>query len=320
MAAGLIDIEAWVPPNRVTNERFSEISLTDAWITRRSGIRSRAWFADDADLADAAAGVVRAMVDRVSDRSRIGALLLVSTSNNARVPGLAQAVATRAGLPPSLLTVDLNAACCGAVYGLTVALGLVTAGTVAEALVCSVEAMSRITDKHDRQTAFLFGDGIGVMRVADREQFAPPQSVAGCDAAYADLMTMGPNGVQIRGIEVYERAVTQMASALAAVSEHYKPDVVVAHQANSRILEEVRRRLPDPAPVFVNRIADLGNTSSASIPLAFAAELTDGAIVRRARLAAVAYGAGEAWGAVCLDYDIDHELPVGPNLPTEGEA
>lgn len=320
MPAGLIDIEAWVPPGRIFNEHFSDISLTDAWITRRSGIRSRAWFADEADLADAAANVVRTLVDRAADRAQIGALLLVSTSNDARVPGLAQAVATRAGLPPSLLAVDLNAACCGTVYALTMALGLVTAGTAPEVLVCSVEAMSRITDKQDRQTAFLFGDGIGVMRVADREQFASPQSVAGCDASFAELMTMGPNGVQIRGVEVYSRAVAQMASALAAVSGHYKPDVVVAHQANGRILEEVRRRLPDPAPIFVNRIADLGNTSSASIPLALAAELTDGALTRRARLAAVAYGAGESWGAVSFDYDIDHELPVGPQLPAEGGA
>ncbi|GIJ19753.1 3-oxoacyl-ACP synthase III family protein [Micromonospora lutea] len=320
MAAGLTDIEAWVPPNRISNEHFSGISLTDAWITRRTGIHSRAWFADEADLTAAAADVVRTVVDRGPDPERIGALLLVSTSNDARVPGLAQAVATRAGLRPSVLSVDLNAACCGTVYALTMALGLVTAGTVAEALVCSVEAMSRITDKSDRQTAFLFGDGVGVLRVADREQFAPPRSVAGCDAAFADLMTMGPNGVQIRGIEVYERAVARMVRVLADVSADYKPDVVVAHQANGRILQEVRRRLPDPAPVFVNRIAELGNTSSASIPLALAAELTDGAVARRARLAAVAYGAGEAYGAVSIDYDIDHELPVGPQPFVKGEA
>lgn len=320
MAAGLTDVQAWVPPDRISNEHFTGISLTDAWITRRTGIHSRAWFAEDADLAEAAADVVRTVVERGPDRTRIGALLLVSTSSDARVPGLAQAVATRAGLPPSVLSVDLNAACCGTVYALTMALGMVTSGTVSEALVCSVEAMSRITDQQDRQTAFLFGDGIGVLRVADREQFAPASSVAGCDAAFSELMKMGPNGVQIRGTEVYERAVSRMVRVLADVSTDFKPDVVVAHQANGRILEEVRRRLPAPAPIFVNRIADLGNTSSASIPLAFAAELTDGAVARRARLAAVAYGAGEAWGGVSVDYDIDHELPVGPHPIAEGEA
>ncbi|MCL2315760.1 MAG: ketoacyl-ACP synthase III [Actinomycetia bacterium] len=320
MSAGLVDVEAWLPPHDVPNDIFTGIGLTDEWIVRRSGIVSRAYFADDESPVRAAGDVVRRLVTRCPDPARIGALLVVSTSNDARVPGAAQIIAEDAGLGHTLLTLDLNAACNGFVYALAVGLALVESGTVDEAVVCAMEAMSRLTNMADRQSAFLFGDGVGAVRLAARPGFVASRAVAGSDATFASLMTMDADGLVLRGIEVYKHAITRMKESLAAVVDQTDPApvVVVPHQANGRILDEVRRGLPGPGLRLVNRIEHMGNTSSASIPLAFAAELDDGAIPRSGRLATVGYGAGEAWGAVSCHYAIDHEAPVGPFPPSAG--
>ncbi|WP_066907195.1 ketoacyl-ACP synthase III [Millisia brevis] len=305
MSAGVTDIEVTTTGEPIDNDHFTSIGLTDEWILRRTGIRNRWWMSPSRDLADVAAEVCGPLVSR---NAGIGALLLVSTSAEQTIPGLAQQVATRAGLPRNVLALDMNAACSGFVYGVVMALGMCESGQVDAVVVCSVEAMSRMIDRTDRSTAILFGDGSGAVVVADRPGFRPSKWVAGCDGAGADLMYRNDAGIVLDGQQVYDRATRMMAGVAAELCDATPaPTVVIGHQANARILDKVRRSIPDKSISFVDVIESFGNTSSASIPLAWGTSLEDRSIPAAGRAALVSYGAGETWGGVSVDYEMRSE-------------
>ncbi|MCH0570354.1 ketoacyl-ACP synthase III [Streptomyces sp. MUM 136J] len=306
MSAGIVDVATAKPGRRVANDDFASIGLTDEWIRRRSGIASRSWLPDGTPLADVAAEACAPIVTRMEDPSSIGALVVVSTSVRQRVPGIAQKVAQRSGLGADVLALDMNAACCGFVYGLVTGLSLCEAGQARSVLVCSVEAMSRLVDRTDRQTACIFADGSAAVLLEDRTEFAGFRQIAGCDGSREALMReTDEGGIHLDGLQVYDRAVHRMSESARFLFEHDPaPTVLVGHQANGRILEQVRGFTTDLGVPFVNRIEHLGNTSSASIPLAFAEEMNAGSLPAAGRLGAVAYGAGEAWGGVAVDYRV----------------
>jgi 3-oxoacyl-[acyl-carrier-protein] synthase-3 len=306
MSAGIVDIATAKPGRTVDNDHFVSIGLTDEWIRRRSGIAARSWLPDQTPLAEVAAEACAPIVTRMDTPSSIGALVVVSTSVRQRVPGIAQKVAQLVGLGPSVLAFDMNAACCGFVYGLVTGLSLCDAGQARSVLVCSVEAMSRLVDHTDRHTACLFADGSAAVLLQDRAEFAGFRQVAGCDGAQEALMReTDAGGIQLDGTQVYDRAVRRMSESAQYLFDHGPaPTVLVGHQANGRILEQVRGFTAHLGVPFVNRIENSGNTSSASIPLAFAEELDAGSLPAAGRLGAVAYGAGEAWGGVSVDYRV----------------
>jgi 3-oxoacyl-[acyl-carrier-protein] synthase-3 len=306
MSAGIIDIATAKPGRTIGNDHFASIGLTDEWIRRRSGIAARSWLPDETPLAEVAAEACAPIVTRMDSPSSIGALIVVSTSTRQRVPGIAQKVAQLAGLEPSVLAFDMNAACCGFVYGLVNGLSLCDAGQSRSVLVCSVEAMSRLVDRTDRQTACIFADGSAAVLLEDRAEFAGFRQVAGCDGSQEALMReTDAGGIHLDGVQVYDRAVRRMSESAQYLFDHgAAPTVLIGHQANGRILEQVRTFTSHLGVPFVNRIENAGNTSSATIPLAFAEELEAGSLPAAGRLGAVAYGAGEAWGGVSVGYRV----------------
>ncbi|MFD9904214.1 3-oxoacyl-ACP synthase III family protein [Streptomyces sp. NPDC059063] len=304
MSAGIVDIATAKPGRTIDNDHFESIGLTDEWIRRRSGIASRSWLPDETPLAEVAAEACAPIVTRMDDPSTVGALVVVSTSVQQRVPGIAQKVAELIGLGPSVLAFDMNAACCGFVYGLVTGLSLCEAGRAESVLVVSVEAMSRLVDREDRQTAPIFADGSAAVLLQDRPDFEGFSHTAGCDGSQEALMReTDDGGIHLDGMQVYDRAVRRMSeSAQYLVDNGPAPTVLIGHQANGRILDQVGNFTQHLGVPFVNRIENSGNTSSATIPLAFAEELDAGDLPATGRLGAVAYGAGEAWGGVSVDY------------------
>jgi 3-oxoacyl-[acyl-carrier-protein] synthase-3 len=304
MSAGIVDIAAAKPGQTVDNGYFASIGLTDEWIRRRSGIAARSWLPEDVSLAEVAAEACAPIVARMDAPSSVDALIVVSTSVRQRIPGIAQKVVQLVGLEHSVLAFDMNAACCGFVYGLVTGLSLCDAGRARSVLVCSVEAMSRLVDRTDRQTACLFADGSAAVRLESHEEFESFRHVAGCDGARDAIMReTDAGGIHLDGTEVYDRAVRRMSESAQYLFDHGPPPtVLIGHQANGRILEQVRGFTGHLGVPFVNRIENSGNTSSASIPLAFAEELESGSLPAAGRLGAVAYGAGEAWGGVSVSY------------------
>ncbi|MEI5103132.1 ketoacyl-ACP synthase III [Streptomyces sp. PmtG] len=311
MSAGIVDIATAKAGRRIDNDHFESIGLTDEWIRRRSGIASRSWLPDETPLAEVAAEACAPITTRMDDPSSIGALVVVSTSVRQRVPGIAQKVAQLIGLGPATLAFDMNAACCGFVYGMVTGLSLADAGRARSVLVCSVEAMSRLVDREDRQTAPIFADGAAAVLIEDRPDFEGFRHTAGCDGSQEALMReTDAGGIHLDGMQVYDRAVRRMSeSAQYLVDNGPAPTVLIGHQANGRILDQVGNFTKHLGVPFVNRIENSGNTSSATIPLAFAEELDAGDLPAAGRLGAVAYGAGEAWGGVSVDYRMPGAAP-----------
>ncbi|MDG4668268.1 3-oxoacyl-[acyl-carrier-protein] synthase III C-terminal domain-containing protein [Mycobacterium sp. 236(2023)] len=305
MSAGIVDISTATTGEHVANSFFDSIGLTDEWIRRRTGVGARWWMDDSDELDDVAARVVASLVERHRDRVTFTALIVVSSSAGGAVPGIAQSVATKAGLPQNVLAFDMSAACSGFVYGLINGLSLCESGDGGAVIVCCVEAMSRMLDKTDRNTGPLFGDGAAAIVIEPRPEFRKHQWHAGCDGEGADLMRgrLG-EGIQLDGIRVYHRAVRMMSETVNRLLDNdIKPSILIGHQANSRILERLKD-LDIGEAVFVDRVENFGNTSSASIPLALGECVAEKSIPLSGRGMFVAYGSGEAWGGVTVDYDL----------------
>ena len=304
MTGGIVDIATATPGEHIDNSYFDSIGLTDEWIRRRTGVGARWWMDPDSPLEDVAASVCAPLVARHHERVRIRTLIVASCSTGGKVPGIAARVAKQSGLSSDVLAFDLNAACSGFVYGMISGLSLCEPdGAV---IVCAVEAMSRLIDKTDRNTGCLFGDGAGAVLVESRQDFREHRWQAGCDGDRVDLMTgeIG-GGIRLNGMQVYDRAVRTMSDTVDRLHDNgFKPTVVIGHQANSRILQKVRDEVDVGNAVFVDSVEEFGNTSAASIPLALGACVAGQSVPPTGRMTLVAYGAGEAWGGVSVDYDL----------------
>jgi 3-oxoacyl-[acyl-carrier-protein] synthase III len=304
MTAGIVDIATATPGKHVDNSHFDGIGLTDEWIRRRTGVAARWWMDPDEPLEDLAAQVCAPLVERQRTETDVAALIVASCSTGGKVPGIAQRVAKQAGLPTDVLALDVNAACSGFVYGLITGLALCKPGQAV--IVCAAEAMSRLIDKTDRSTGPLFGDGVGAVLIEERPEFREFHWHAGSDGDRVDLMTgeIG-GGIQLDGMQVYDRAVKMMTETLNHLhSKGFQSEVVIGHQANSRILQKISEQVDAGGAVFVDSVEQFGNTSAASIPLALGTCVAQRSIPGTGRMTLVAYGAGEAWGGVSLDYDL----------------
>ena len=214
---------------------------------------------------------------------------------------------------------DLNAACAGFVYGVSVASAQIRAGSAERVLVIGAEVLSRVLNLHDRTTCVLFGDGAGAALLEPGAEPGVIDSLLAMDGTQAKLLTIPAGGseqpatpatakhnlhtIQMSdGQAVFRQAVVAMASACADVLTKAglgPSDVtkVIAHQANIRIINAVGKRLGiDPERVLID-IAEVGNTSAASIPIAMDRAWRGGKLVQGDVVLTVAFGAGMAWGA-----------------------
>lgn len=313
-----------VPDAVLTNEALEDsLDTTDEWIRTRTGIAERrvagpgeatATFATAAGAhATKEAGLLPDDLD----------LILVSTCTpDHSVPGSAPLVqsslgASRAG------AFDLNAGCTGFVYGLAVGSSFISSGTASHVLVCGADTLSRITNYEDRTTAVLFGDGAGAV-VVGRSSSGDARVgpfVFGCDGARADWLWVPAGGsaqpatpqtvgdglhtIQMHGQDVYKHACDRMTEAAREVLGD-RPldtvDLVIAHQANARIVRTVAQRLGLRKDQVVDNIERYGNNSAASIPIALAESVASGRLVDGMTVLLVAFGAGFSWAAGLVEW------------------
>jgi 3-oxoacyl-[acyl-carrier-protein] synthase-3 len=205
--------------------------------------------------------------------------------------------------------IDVGAACAGTIAALAHATAWIEAGRARNVLVIGAEILSRFVDFEDRRTAPLFGDGAGALVVsADADgQFGP--FVLGSDggAAQAIRATRERGVLEMEGHETFLMAVHRMATSTEQVLEQAglalaDVDLFVYHQANGRILSAVAERLGVPGERVFDCIAELGNTSAASVPLALAEARRVGALEPGAQVVLGAVGAGLVWGATVLTW------------------
>ncbi|WP_085014651.1 beta-ketoacyl-ACP synthase III [Frankia sp. KB5] len=326
--AVLAGVGGHVPAGTVTNDDLTaRFDTSDSWIRERTGIHTRHVVAPGESTSDLAVRAGAAALESAGTKA-VGAVVVATTTPDRPCPATAPVVADRLGLG-KVPAFDLGAVCSGFVYGLATAHGLISAGVVDSVLLIGADTFSTILDPQDRGTRAVFGDGAGavVLRAGERSEAGALLAFdLGSDGSQEDLITVRSGGSRaplpvggpsapdgsgsgrwfsMQGQVVYRHAVGRMTASARAVlaSVGWPPDAVdlfVAHQANERILTAVGARLGIPAGNVSVRLADVGNTAAASIPLALSAEWAAGRLRPRDRVLLTAFGGGTTWGSVAL--------------------
>jgi 3-oxoacyl-[acyl-carrier-protein] synthase III len=311
MKAGVFGIGSALPDEVVTNADLEAyLDTTSDWIVRRTGIRERRRLNGSRTLTDLAVEACdAALADAGRDPADVDHVIVSTLTPDRLMPGMAPGVADAIGAKGAG-AVDINAACSGFLFALDQAAALVESGRSKLVVVCGAEALSRITDRYDRGTAILFADGAAAVVVAggDLERGCAP-FVLHSDGVHGDLLyaEVDERLLRMEGQEVYRHAIERMAEATAEALARAgmtveDVDLLVAHQANVRIIEAVARRLRMPMEkVFVN-VDAVANTSSASIPLALHQAEREGRLKPGDTVALAAFGAGFVWGAGVLSW------------------
>ncbi len=328
--ARILGVGGYRPTRVVPNEEILEhIDSSDEWIRSRSGIVTRHWAGPDetvTEMSVAAAG--KAIADAGISASEIGAVLVATVSHFKQTPAVATEIAHRVGAGnPSAF--DISAGCAGFTYGLTLAKGMIVDGSARYVLVIGVERLSDLTDKTDRATAFLFGDGAGAVVVGPSEEPEIGPVVWGSEGDKAGTITqtvpwdrfrvgdldqlptdadghlkfpaIAQEGQTVFRWAVYEMAkVAQQALDAAGVTAD-QLDAFIPHQANMRIIDSMIKALKLPEHVVVARdIETTGNTSSASIPLAMERLLASGRAKSGDTALVIGFGAGLVYAAAVV--------------------
>lgn len=312
----------YVPEKIVSNDDLAKIMDTsDEWIFGRSGIKRRRIAADGETTSDMAVNAARnAIADAQLTAQDIDLVIVTTVTPDMLFPSTACLLQAKLGIRNNIPCFDLEAACSGFVYGMEVATSMMFSGKYKHALVVSSEKMSSILDWQDRSTCVLFGDGAGavVLSASEEKGIGILGNVLGADGSDKAMLCLPAGGsampasehtvanklhfVKMDGREVFKHAVKIMQEKALEVLDKCNVGaeevaLLIPHQANTRIIETVAKRLKiPPEKVYIN-IENYGNTSSASIPIALDEAKKEGRIKKGDLVLLVAFGAGLTWGA-----------------------
>ena len=309
--ARILSVGAYRPERVVTNAEICEfIDSSDEWIRERSGIVTRRWAAPDESVTDMAQAASSEAIERAGlASSDIDAIIVATVTHPYQTPSSAALLAHRLDATPAA-ALDISAACAGFCYGVAQANDMVRGGSARHVLVVGVEKLSDFTDKHDRSTAFIFGDGAGAVVIGPSDTPGIGPTLWGSEGASWDVISQKHSWIDVRdhttewpalrmaGQSVFRWAVWQMAPIArktleASGLEAEDLAAFIPHQANVRIIDAMVKQLglPDSVPV-ARDIAETGNTSAASIPLAMHRMLGDGSAPSGGLALLIGFGAG----------------------------
>ncbi len=301
----------------VTNDDIAgPIDSSDEWIRQRTGIVTRRRAGADTDLLALATGAAEAALEDAGlTGADIDAVIISTVTYPHQTPSAAAIVADRIGATPAAAW-DISAACAGYCYGIGQADALVRAGSARHVLVVGAEKMSDYVDPTDRSISFLLGDGGGAVVIGPSDTPGIGPTVWGSDGGQAHAIRQTHSWLQWRddpslgwptlrqeGPTVFKWAVWQMAPVAqraldAAGVTADQIDAFIPHQANMRIIDQMIKQLKLPESVVVGRdIADTGNTSAASIPLATERLRREGLVEPGALALQIGFGAGLVYAA-----------------------
>src|SRR4051812_1688882 len=308
--AAVLGLGHFLPETAVSNLPIAErLGVDEGWIVKRTGIRSRRHALPSERLGDLALAAARAAVDEAGvDPAGLDAVLVATTSADDLLPNAAPLVATELGAARAN-AFDVGAACTGWVSALSSGAGMIESGRAETVLVVGADVLSRFTDFDDKRTAALFGDAAGAVVLGAEGEGAVGPFVFGSDATLAEAITIGRDDALIRmdGHTTFNAAVAALTQSTRDVCERAgvaleNVDLFVYHQANGRITRAVAERLELPEERVADYVADTGNTSAASIPLALELARRDGRLRAGQTVLVAAVGAGFTWGATVLEW------------------
>ncbi|SJM88968.1 3-oxoacyl-(acyl-carrier-protein) synthase III [Crenothrix polyspora] len=318
--ARVIGTGGYLPEEVRTNEHISQmVDTSDSWIFERTGIKSRRIAAPHETASSMAEAAARQALDMAQiDPEQID-MIIVATGTPDRVyPSTGCLLQKRLGIK-NCVAFDVQAACSGAIFALSIADQYIKSGAAQKILVVGTELCSRITDWTDRGTCILFGDGAGAVLLEASDESGILSTHIHSDGEYEDLLfcpnpqATAPENpdeagfIQMRGNEVFKVAVNTLGRIVDETLETnnlQKSDVdwLVPHQANIRILAATAKKLNMSMDQVIVTIEGQGNTSSASVLLAFDEGVRDGRIQRGQIVLLEAFGAGFTWGSALIRY------------------
>lgn len=315
--ATLLGIGAYRPSRLIPNAEIVEaIDSSDEWIQQRSGIKTRRWATAEETVQSMSVAAAReAIADAGIDVEQVDAVVVATVSHMLQTPAIATAIAHELGTNrPAAF--DISAACAGFCHGVALASDMVRGGSAKHVLVIGVEKLSDLTDVGDRGTAFIFSDGAGAVIVGPSDEAGIGPVVWGSDGEQYDLIRQREDWRDVleqedprmphlvmQGNPVFRWAAFEMAKVAQTTLDRSgitadDLDVFVPHQANMRIIDAMARSMKLPERVRIGRdVADQGNSSAASIPLALHRMIQEGDAKSGDTALLIAFGAGLAYAA-----------------------
>lgn len=323
--ASITGIGSFLPKKVLTNDDLTKmLDTTDEWITKRTGIKERRIVENGATASDLAIEAsLRALDDANVLPSEVDLIVAATITPDCLVPSTACFLQDKIGAS-NAGAFDILAACAGFVYALSIAKSFVASGAMKTVLVVGTECLSKITDYTDRSTCILFGDGAGaviVQRGNGRREIITTH--LGSDGSQAELLMLPAGGsklptshetiesrshyIRLKGKELFKVAINNMVDVITkTVAENNMKlediDLIIPHQSNIRIIEAAMDRLKLPRKKAYINIDRIGNTSSASIPIAID-EIDKGGLLNPGdSVLLVAFGGGLTWSSSIIKW------------------
>jgi len=319
MYTKIISTGSYLPENVVTNQDLErQVDTSDEWIRSRTGIEQRRIVLNDQNTSDLAYQAAKRAIDKAGISIDSIDLVVVGTCTPDLVtPNVGTILQERLGIKGSP-AFSVEAACSGFIYAMNIADKFIRSGDSSCALVVGAETLSRITDWTDRNTCVLFADGAGAAILGSSNEPGVRFSKLGADGTFGDLLYV-PYGtsrkpdkpkpddycLHMKGNEVFKVAVKTLESITLEALEQQNMtandiDWFIPHQANTRIIHSVSKRLGIPIEKVIITLPYHGNTSAASIPLALDEAIDSGKINQGDTILMQSFGAGFTWGTMII--------------------
>jgi 3-oxoacyl-[acyl-carrier-protein] synthase-3 len=304
----IIGTGSYLPARVLTNYDLEKIVDTSHdWIFTRSGIVERRFAADDELTSDLALHASRKAIEAAGiAANEIDLIIVATTSPDMPFPSTACILQNKLGIRNGGVAFDMQAVCGGFIFALNTADLYIRGGQAKTVLVVGAEVLSRMLDKNDRTTFVLFGDGAGavILRASDKPGIVA--SKLHSDGQHCNMLKADPL-ISMDGKAVFKFAVKVLSDVVDELLEDQKmtgSDItwMVPHQANIRIIEATAKKLGLNMDNVVVTVANHGNTSAASIPLALDTAVRDGRIKAGQNIVLEAVGGGFTWGAVLIKW------------------
>ena len=317
---------SFAPSKKLTNDDLAKmVNTSDEWITTRTGIKVRHITTENETTAFLATEASkRALAEANLDAGELEMIIVATITPEMVFPSTASFVQRSLGAKKAFVF-DLGAACSGFIYSLSIVQQFLESGRYKNALVIGAETLTKITNWSDRTSCILFGDGAGAVVLertedgrkgilystmfSDGDRWQALNCQAYGSRYPADKKLDDPKKIymEIKGREVYQQAVRRIVEAVTECLEACNLSIedvgmVISHQMNARIIESAAKRLKVPEGKMFLNIAEYGNTSAASVPLAFDECVRTGRISRGDIVVFVAFGAGLTWGASVIEF------------------